>query len=262
MFQSTLVAGRHSAERGTILPRMITPLEGEVSKQNRSSTKAFRAWFVTGTDTGVGKTFATCVLIHAARAQGFAALGMKPVAAGAEQTGGERLNEDTLRLRAAGSFDPGPELITPYCLRTPASPHIAAEKESVRIEPQGIRQAFDALQQRCERLFVEGVGGLLAPLGERIDASSIARELGLPVILVTGLRLGCINHTLLTAEAIAARGLYLAGWIANALGPEMPHQRQNIDALRQRIDAPLLGTLPHTPGTAPAALAHFISLPS
>ncbi|MDR1660810.1 MAG: dethiobiotin synthase, partial [Azoarcus sp.] len=155
----------------------------------------------------------------------------------------------------------GLALITPYCLRAPASPHIAAEEENVRIDPQRIRQAFDALRQRCERLFVEGVGGLLAPLGERLDASSIARELGLPVILVTGLRLGCINHALLTAEAIAARDLSLAGWIANAIEPDMPHQRRNIDALRQRIDAPLLGELPHTPGAAPAALAHLVTLP-
>ncbi|MDR0703239.1 MAG: dethiobiotin synthase [Azoarcus sp.] len=222
---------------------------------------AFRAWFITGTDTGVGKTAVACALIHAARAQGFAALGMKPVAAGTQQIGNEQINEDTARLRAASSFDPGPNLITPYCLRAPASPHIAAEDENIRIEPPRIRQAFDALRQRCERLFVEGVGGLLAPLGQRLDASAIAHELGLPVILVTGLRLGCINHALLTAEAIAARGLPLAGWIANALEPEMPRLFENIDALRQRIDAPLLGTLPHTPGAAPAALAPFVSLP-
>jgi dethiobiotin synthetase len=223
--------------------------------------KTFRAWFITGTDTGVGKTSVTCALIHAARAQGFTTLGMKPVAAGTQQIGDEQLNEDTARLRAAGSFDPGPGLITPYCLRAPASPHIAAEDENVCIEPRRIRQSFDALRQRCERLFVEGVGGLLAPLGERLDASSIARELGLPVILVTGLRLGCINHALLTAEAIATRGLRLAGWIANAPEPEMPRLRENIDALRQRIDAPLLGALPHLPGAAPAALARFLSLP-
>ncbi|MDR2092149.1 MAG: dethiobiotin synthase [Azoarcus sp.] len=222
---------------------------------------AFRAWFVTGTDTGVGKTAVTCALIHAARAQGFVALGMKPVAAGTQPIGDEQINEDTARLRAAGSFDPGPALITPYCLRAPASPHIAAKDENIRIDPQHIHQAFDTLRQRCERLIVEGVGGLLAPLGEHLDASAIARELGLPVILVVGLRLGCINHALLTAEAIAARGLPLAGWIANAPEPEMPRLSENIDALRQRIDAPLLGTLPHTPGAAPAALAHLVSLP-
>ena len=223
---------------------------------------AFRAWFVTGTDTEVGKTLATCVLIHAARARGHVALGMKPVAAGAEKAGEQIINEDTARLRAAGSFDPGHDLITPYCLRAPVAPHLAAEEENIRIDPERIRQAFAGLREGCGRLFVEGVGGLLAPLGERTDASHIARWLQLPVILVVGLRLGCINHALLTAEAIAARHLPLAGWIANTLAPEMPCRQKNIDTLRGRIDAPLLGTLPYAPGADPAALAHLITLPA
>ncbi|MDR3213663.1 MAG: dethiobiotin synthase [Azoarcus sp.] len=222
----------------------------------------FRAWFVTGTDTGVGKTFATCALIHAARAQGYVTLGMKPVAAGAESIDGQLTNEDTARLRAAGSFDPGQELITPYCLRTPVSPQIAAWEEKVRIETGPVLQAFNNLQQRCERLFVEGVGGLLVPLGDDIDAADIARELRLPVILVVGMRLGCINHTLLTVEALAARNLRLAGWIANALEPDMPYRQKNIDILRQRLDAPLLGVLPYAPETAHDALARFITLPA
>ena len=221
-----------------------------------------RAWFVTGTDTGIGKTLATCALLHAARTQGFIALGMKPVAAGAETRDGRTINEDAARLLAAGSFDPGLERLNPYCLRAPLAPHLAARAENIRIELAPIRRAFDALRQQCERLFIEGAGGFLAPLGEGLDAPRIAQELDLPLILVVGMRLGCINHALLTAEAIAARGLRLEGWIANSVQPDMPQLAENIDTLLHRIDAPLLGTLPYAPGTPPDALAHLITLPA
>ncbi|MDR3087737.1 MAG: dethiobiotin synthase [Azoarcus sp.] len=222
---------------------------------------AFRAWFITGTDTEIGKTFAACALIHAARARGHSALGMKPVAAGTEVIDGRTINEDAARLLAAGSFDPGYERLNPYCLRAPVAPHIAARQEDIQIDLTRIRQAFSELQQRCERLFVEGAGGFLAPLGERLDASQIARELDLPIILVVGMRLGCINHALLTAEAIAARGLKLAGWIANCLQPDMPCLNENKDFLHNRVDAPLLGALPYASGAPPATLAHLITLP-
>ncbi|MDR2015137.1 MAG: dethiobiotin synthase [Azoarcus sp.] len=222
---------------------------------------ASRAWFVTGTDTGIGKTFATCVLIHAARAQGLAALGMKPVASGAETIDGKTINEDAARLLAAGSFDPGLEWLNPYCLRAPVSPHIAARDEGVRIESVRICQAFDELARRCDRLFVEGAGGFLAPLGEEVDAPGIARELDLPVILVVGMRLGCINHALLTAEAIFSRNLRLEGWIANCLYPDMPFLYDNTNILCHRLGAPLLGTLPWAPGAAPNSLAHLVTLP-
>ncbi|MDR2030892.1 MAG: dethiobiotin synthase [Azoarcus sp.] len=222
----------------------------------------FRAWFVTGTDTEVGKTLAACALIHAARAQGYFTLGMKPVAAGAVKRDGRFINEDAACLRAAGSFDPGIELINPYCLRTPTAPHIAAWEESIRIEAARIKQAFTKLRQRCERLVVEGAGGFLVPLDEQIDGSVIARELGLPIILVVGVRLGCLNHALLTVEAIARRNLRLAGWIANRIQPDMPYHDRNVAILCQRIDAPLLGTLPYAPGAAAAELAQFITLPA
>jgi len=222
---------------------------------------AFRAWFITGTDTEVGKTFATCTLILAARAQGLTTLGMKPVASGAETIDGKAVNEDAARLLAAGSFDPGMEWINPYCLRTPVSPHIAAREENIRIEPARIRSAFNELARRCDCLFVEGAGGFLAPLGEETDAPRIAHELNLPLILVVGMRLGCINHALLTAEAIISRNLRLAGWIANCLYPDMPCLYENIDFLRHRLDAPLLGTLPYAPDAASDSLAHLITLP-
>jgi len=221
----------------------------------------FRAWFVTGTDTGIGKTFATCALIHAARAQGLTALGMKPVASGADIINGKPVNEDAARLLAAGSFDPGMEQINPYCLHAPVSPHIAAQEENVRIEPARIRSAFESLTRLCDCLFVEGAGGLLAPMGERIDATDMVREMDLPLILVVGMRLGCINHALLTAETIISRNLRLEGWIANCLCPDMPRLNENTDFLRRRLNAPLLGTLPYAPDAPPDTLAHLITLP-
>ena len=221
----------------------------------------FRAWFITGTDTEIGKTFAACTLIHAARAQGFTALGMKPVASGTETIDGKTINEDAARLLAASSFDPGLERLNPYCLRTPVSPHFAAREENIHIEFALIRQAFDELAQRCDRLFVEGAGGFLTPLGEEVDAPCIAHELDLPLILVVGMRLGCINHALLTAETILSRGLRLEGWIANCLYPDMPCLYDNIDFLRHRLDTPLLGMLPYAPNAAPDALAHLVALP-
>jgi len=221
----------------------------------------FRAWLVTGTDTEIGKTFSTCALIHAARAQGLTALGMKPVASGAKIIDGKLTNEDAAQLLAASSFDPGLERLNPYCLHAPISPHLAAREENIHIDLKRIRQAFDELAQRCDCLFVEGAGGFLAPLGEEVDAPRIARELDLPLILVVGMRLGCINHTLLTAEAILCRGLRLEGWIANCLYPDIPRLYDNIDTLRHRLDAPLLGTLPYAPDTASDTLAHLVTLP-
>ncbi len=221
-----------------------------------------RAWFLTGTDTEIGKTFTTCALLHAARRQGLTALGMKPVAAGAEWLNGEWVNEDAARLRAAGSFDPGLAAINPYCLQQPVAPHIAAAVEGVDLDPARIVAGFEALRARAEVVIVEGVGGFRVPLGPDWDSADLARALGLPVILVVGMRLGCINHALLTAEAIAARGLTLAGWIANRVDPAMLRFEENREALEARLEAPLLGTLPHVADGDPAAAADALTLPA
>lgn len=220
-----------------------------------------RAWFIAGTDTEIGKTFATCALLHAARAQGLSALGMKPVAAGAEVVAGARVNEDVVALRAASSFDAGLAAINPYCLLSPIAPHIAAAEEGVSIEPTPILAAADALRQRADVVLIEGVGGWRVPLGEHYDAADLAADLGLPVILVVGMRLGCISHALLTVESITRRGLPLAGWIANHIDPAMLRQAQNIDALRARIDAPLLGILPWQEQGRPDEVAGALRLP-
>ena len=219
------------------------------------------AWFIAGTDTGIGKTFSTCALLQAARNQGLRALGMKPVAAGAERVDGVLLNEDVAALRAAGSFDPGLERLNPWCFAAPIAPHIAAAEEGRRVEPAPVVEALAALRRQADVVFVEGVGGFKVPLAEDYDSADLAVELALPVILVVGLRLGCLSHALLTVEAITHRGLTLAGWIGNCVDPEMLRREQNVEALRQRIAAPLLGLLQWTPGGSPADQATALTLP-
>lgn len=217
-----------------------------------------QAWFVTGTDTEVGKTFATCALLHAARARGLAALAMKPVAAGVDADG---RNEDVERLMAAGSVKAPRELVNPYCFAAPVAPHIAAAAEGRAIDPEVIVQACGQLAAQADVLLVEGVGGFRVPLGPDLDSADLARRLGLPVILVVGLRLGCLNHALLTAEAIGARGLQLAGWIANRIDPAMAHWQENVEALRDRLPAPLLGILPWQADADIASAAAHVALP-
>lgn len=214
-----------------------------------------RAFFVTGTDTEVGKTFATCALLHALRSRGLTAVAMKPVAAGSEWVEGRWINEDAERLRAAGSFEPAPELLNPYCLQAAVAPHIAAAEEGVELRPEPILAALDALRRQADVVLVEGVGGFRVPFGPSYDSADLARDLGLPVILVVGMRLGCINHALLSAEAIAARGLTPVGWIANQVQPGMLRFDENVATLTTRLAAPLLGILRHQPGCADPVVA-------
>lgn len=202
------------------------------------------AFFLTGTDTGVGKTLVTAAMLHAWAALGLRVIGMKPVAAGAEQVDGAWVNEDVAALCAAANVAAPAELINPYLFREPIAPHIAAARKGVNIEIPRIRAALEALQARADLVLVEGVGGFRAPLSATRDMADLAVALGLPLILVVGMRLGCLNHALLTVESIAARGLTLAGWVANRVDPAMAAYDENLAALTQRLDAPLLAELP------------------
>jgi dethiobiotin synthetase len=202
-----------------------------------------KAWLVTGTDTGIGKTFVTCALLRGAVQRGLRAVGMKPVAAGADLIDGRRINEDTSRLMAAANVAAAEELVTPYCLHSPIAPHLAASDEEVKIEFDLIADALAKLRAQADQVFVEGAGGLLVPLGADRDYADLASALDLPVILVVGMRLGCINHALLTVAAIRSRGLHLAGWVANRIDPAMLRFEDNLGSLRERIDAPLLGVI-------------------
>jgi dethiobiotin synthetase len=202
-----------------------------------------QAYFVTGTDTGVGKTLVCCALLHAFAGQQLQAVGMKPVAAGCRREGGTLISEDVQLLQAAGNLRLPLNQVNPYALEPPLAPHIAAELTGVEIALPTIAAAFEALAAQADMVVVEGVGGFRVPLNAREDTADMAVLLGLPVILVVGLRLGCLNHALLTAEAIARRGLTLAGWVANQVNPDMAAVEQNVAALRQRLPAPCLGVL-------------------
>src|SRR5262245_42651729 len=198
--------------------------------------------FVTGTDTGVGKTLVACSLLRAFAALGMTAAGMKPVATGVTPgaTG------DVERLVAAATVDAPNGAVNPYGFAPPVAPHIAARQAGVRIELERIERAFHALAARAQVVVVEGIGGFNVPLGPGTDTTQLAVRLALPVVMVVGMRLGCLNHALLTAEAIAARGLELAGWVANHVDPRMQAADENVQALRESLRAPLLARIPYS----------------
>ena len=199
-------------------------------------------YFVTGTDTGVGKTLISCALLYAFAAQDKSVAGMKPVAAGCDEDG---LNEDVKKLRAATNILASLGQINPYSFLHPIAPHIAARNAGVQINLQRISESYNELASQAEVVIVEGAGGFQVPLNDTEDIADLAVALGLPVILVVGMRLGCLNHALLTVRAISDCGLVCAGWIANVLDDEMAALDENIEALQQRIEAPLLAVVPY-----------------
>jgi dethiobiotin synthetase len=194
--------------------------------------------FITGTDTGVGKTTFACALLRRFAAAGLRALGMKPVAAG-----GGTDNGDLVALAAAGNVEAPLSARCSYAFIDAIAPHLAARAAGVLIDIHRIRKCYEELSVRADRVVVEGAGGPLVPLGERIDMLDIPLALGLPVLMVVGVRLGCLNHALLTSLAIRARGLELAGWIANSIDPAMGNQDENIVALERLLPAPRLASI-------------------
>lgn len=227
-----------------------------------SMTQPRRRWFVTGTDTGIGKTLVSSAMLSLLAGSGLRAVGMKPVAAGLEEVDGAWRNEDVEQLQAAGNVDAPLALRCPYLLRAPMSPHLAARQEGVQIALQPLLWAFEELSERADAVVVEGVGGFCVPFGDDLDSADLAVALGLPVILVVGLRLGCLNHALLSAEAIRARGLVLAGWVASMVDPSMLAPQANLQTLRARLGAPLLGVVPHLEKPDAAGAARHIDLPA
>jgi dethiobiotin synthetase len=203
------------------------------------------AYFVTGTDTGVGKTLVTAGLLVAAGRLGRRVVGLKPVAAGASPHEGRPVNEDALALQAAASVALGYEQVNPVLLQRPMAPHLAAAAEGRTIEVGRLaRQCRDIAACPYDLVLAEGAGGWLVPLDERETMADLARELGWPVLLVVGMRLGCLNHALLSAESIRRHGLELAGWVANAVTPQMDALEGNIAALDARLGASRLGIVP------------------
>jgi dethiobiotin synthetase len=194
--------------------------------------------FVTGTDTGVGKTRVAVALIHALRVRGLRVAAMKPVAAGCAP--GE-LNEDVTALLHAANVTADIRDVNPYAFEPAIAPHIAAKQSGVRIELDVIAEAYARLAAAADVVVVEGAGGWRVPLNEDADMADLAQRLGLPVVLVVGLRLGCLNHAVLTAESIAQRQLPWAGWVGNQIDPAMPCQAENVAALQARLPPPCMG---------------------
>lgn len=219
------------------------------------------ALYVTGTDTGIGKTLASSALLHALHGHGLRAAGMKPVASGCECIDGAWRNADALALQAAGAPGLPYDDINPFALEHPLAPELAARDAGIEVTLPPILDAHARLAARVDALVVEGVGGWAAPLSASLMQADLVRALRLPVVLVVGLRLGCLNHALLSARAIAADGAHLAGWIGSHVDPAMERVDDNLGMLRARLPAPCWGVLPHAPGADAAAMARHLRIP-
>lgn len=218
-------------------------------------------FFVTGTDTGIGKTWCTAALLAALRRHGHTAWGVKPVASGCAQTARGPRSDDALLLMEHGSPPVPPyEQINPYALIRPIAPHLAARHAGVDIRLDRILHIVDRLREQADFVVVEGVGGWSVPLTARETVADLAQALGLPVVLVVGIRLGCLNHALLTAAAIQRSGIRLAGWIANRVDADTACAEENIASLHERLTIPLLGTMPHLEEFDAERLAAHIDL--
>lgn len=199
-----------------------------------------KGFFVTGTDTGVGKTTVSCILLRMFADQGHTVVGMKPVAAGRENG----LWQDVELLQSASNIHAALTDINPYAFDEPISPHLAAQQADITIDLSVIEKSYQLLSKQADIVIVEGAGGFLVPLSDTETGEDLAKMLALPVILVVGMRLGCLNHALLTAQAIRAANLHLVGWVANCIDPQMQAIPENIATLEQRLDRPLICTLP------------------
>lgn len=220
------------------------------------------AHFVIGTDTGIGKTLVSCALIHALRQRGVAAVGMKPVAAGAWRDALGRLrNDDADALATASVGDQPPSLTSPYLFAAPLAPNVAARREGRRVERQVIIDAFNHLCATAGHVIVEGVGGFLVPLADDYTTADLAVDLAAPLVLVVGLRLGCMNHALMTAEAARSRGLRLVGWVANCQPGGMLEQDACIATLAARLEAPLWAVVPRLASPDPVAVSAAFDSP-
>lgn len=207
------------------------------------------AWMVLGTDTGVGKTRLSCALLHGLRQRGWHALGMKPVATGMEHDGE---NSDVTALKQAssvGAKGDGSALsrhwMNPYAFEPAVAPHLAARRMGVEISFAHLTRAFRRLQECTDAVVVEGAGGVLVPLGSAGDMADLAAALDIPVILVVGLRLGCLNHALLSAEALLSRSVRWGGWVANRLQPDLEEEAGQLETLQARLPPPFLGVYPY-----------------
>ncbi len=219
------------------------------------------AVYVTGTDTGIGKTLASCSLLHALRGQGLRASGMKPVASGCTWLDGEWKNEDALALQRASNVSANYADINPFALEHPLAPELAARDAGIDVTLAPILAAHAHLAAQADTVVVEGVGGWAAPLSANLMQADLVRALRMPVVLVVGLWLGCLSHALLSARAILSDGMTLMGWIGSHVDPSMERVQDNLVMLQERLPAPCWGVLPHVPDADPSAMASQLRVP-
>lgn len=203
-----------------------------------------KCFFITGTDTGVGKTWAAVTLMRYFNKQGFAVAGMKPVAAGCHWHNDQLKNEDALLLQENASHRLPYEIINPYAFEMPISPHLSTQENSVQMDI--VLQAFTQLKAKADVVIVEGAGGWLTPISQQYDIATLAKALKIPVIMVVAIRLGCINQARLTYQAISSDKIPCVGWLAVCVEPDMAYQKENIATIKNKIKTPLLGTLPYS----------------
>ena len=218
-------------------------------------------YYVTGTDTAVGKTLVSVALLHALRAAGKRAVGMKPVASGCIDSGRGWRNEDALALQAASLPSPFYDTLNPFALPAATAPQIAAAAAGIRVSLPPIVAAYQALAHSADAVVVEGVGGWMAPLADDLEQAQLAAALALPVILVVGIKLGCLSHARLSERAIVADGLRVLGWVGNAIQPDMDFFEDYARLLQRGLQSLCLGMLPHAPGRDPASFAGLLRLP-
>ena len=218
--------------------------------------------FITGTDTDVGKTVVACGFLAAANQQGLRTAAIKPVAAGCEITEQGMTNTDALQLQAAASHKLAYQQINPIALVPAIAPHIAAAEAGVQMSASRLVGYCRGVSlMPVDTVIIEGAGGWRVPINSRETLADVAQELECAVIVVVGMRLGCLNHALLTMEAIRRDGLQIAGWVANILDTEMPRLQENIDTLKQSINEPCLGIVPRLDDLSPEQVATFLSVP-
>ena len=221
-----------------------------------------KGYFITGTDTDAGKTWISLGIIEALKQQGKKVGVMKPISAGCEQTENGLRNQDALLLQQHSNIELDYDTINPYAFEPAIAPHIAAADAGIRMDIESLYQKLQTIEQQSDCIVVEGAGGWLVPLNDFQTMADLAKRFELPVILVVGMQLGCINHALLSVEAIRATGLPLIGWVANQVSAEMNRLDENIETLQQMIEAPMLGHIPHLETFDAAAIAANISLPA
>lgn len=213
---------------------------------------------ITGTDTGVGKTLVAQVIVHILRQQYEKVGVMKPVASGADFINGLLQNEDAIRLQKATNISLPYALINPYCFAPAIAPHIAAELEGVEIDIKHIQTCYENISRQVDVVVVEGAGGWHTPLGDKTSYETLGQILSIPVVLVIGLRLGCLNHALLTMSAMHRSGVSILGWVGNVIDPEFQYMDKNIQTLKKRISAPCLGVIPFQTEAVPETLSRYL----